>query len=87
MRFSTALLIAGAAAVTAAPAMAAAPVRASAALPAGDTLGDAAAVRASTQTQQESNLTGFPVLLFVGLFATIVLVAVIVSGDDGRSPG
>lgn len=87
MRTSTALLIAGAAAITAAPALAATPVRASAALPAGDALGDATAVRAPTQVQQESDLIGFPVALFIGLFTTIVVVAVIVSGGNGRSPG
>lgn len=87
MRLSTMIQIAGAAAMAALPAVGlAAPVRAASALPGKAAVGVARPVRAATPTDQASQLAGFPIAIFVALFGTLTVVAVVASGQ-GRSPG
>jgi hypothetical protein len=73
-------------ALAAVPAMAS-PVRAASALPTSPILDAGAAKRAATPAKNGSELIGFPIAAFLGLFAGVVVIAVVASGGGGRSPG
>jgi hypothetical protein len=86
MRASTIVQLAAVSALAFAPVAAgASSLRAGASLPAQSTV---SAERAAAPGSGESNLIGFPILAFVGLFGGLILVVALASGGGGgRSPG